>query len=283
MNQRRRSGGITLGAGVLIVAVGVVLLTGGTAVADTTDSENAVVSTSTVNVADPHDRGFLVNIQTDGSAEIAVTYTFDLTDEDRQQAFEELRESDEDRAAVRERFADRMETIAADASADVDREMSVSDATIDFETVDETGVVTLAVTWNGLAAVDDDSLVVTEPFASGFEPDRPFHLVAPDDYEWTVVDPTPGVEAEKRLSWDEGSELSDFEAVASPVEAGVDGEDEGADDTTVDDEETDSSDDADSDTTNDADADTADDDGPGFGPIAAVLGAVTAVLLARRL
>lgn len=263
--------GVTVGTVALLVIGATVLVAGGAA-ADTTDTEQSVTATnSTISPADDGESAFLVDLDTNGSADVTVTYTFDLTEDDRQDAFEDLRENDADRETFRERFEDRMTSVAADAAEASEREMSVSNGTIEFETVDNTGVVILSITWHELAAVTDDELIVTEPFASGFEPDRTFYLSFPAEYEATAVTPDADAHGEQYLSWDAGADLSGFEVVVTATEDGAD-EDETTDTETADD------------TADDEVADTADDDGPGFGIIGALaaLGGV-GYLLNRRL
>lgn len=195
----------------------------------------------------------VVEPQPDGSAEVAVTYTFDLDDEDQEAAFDDLRADAEAREAFGDRFENRFADVADDAGQAADRDMSVSAATVDVERIDGTGVVTVSVTWEALAATDENRLVVTEPFASGFEPDRPLYVVAPEGYEVTAATPEPDA-WHNPVSWNAGSDLHGFEVVL---------------------EESD-----------DAAADPDDDGpsafGPGFGVFAAIAGLLGAALYARR-
>lgn len=161
---------------------------------------------------------FAVDLATDGSATVTVTTTFDLTDDNESDAFAELRDDDAARERFRTRFRDRMAGVAGDAENATGREMSVTDASIAFRTEGDTGVVEQSVTWTGLAAVDGDGLVVTEPFASGFEPDRQFRVVAPDGYD-LAASPAPDATGDGSATWNAGTSLDGFEATASPAEA----------------------------------------------------------------
>jgi len=181
---------------------------------------------------------FIVEVDQDGEAEVHVRYTFDLDDESRQAAFEELQNSESERAAFAEQFEERMAAIAADASAETDREMSVTNATVELETVEETGVVTVSLGWHSLAAVTDDGFALTEPFATGFESDRPLHVVFPDGYTISSASPEPDGNDEQRVVWNDGTDLTGFEVVA----------------------------------TSESDDTSADDDGPGFGPLVSLAG-----------
>lgn len=240
------------------------LLTGGATAAAVADT------TGEAHVEPPDERSFVVALQADGSAEVTVVTTFDLTDDDRRQAFESLRSSETAQAEYRDRFADRMATVAADTSAATGREMSVSNATVEFATVDDTGVVQSSVTWEGLAAVEDESLVLTEPFASGFEPDRPLSVVAPHDYDIASTTPAPDGQDGRQVTWAAGTDLSGFELTAAPAAAEAAGTDDGE----ADEEMTDGN--------GTADTATADGDGPGFGIVAALVGILTVAAVVRR-
>ena len=79
------------------------------------------------------------------------------------------------------------------------------------------GIVTLSVTYVGLAAVADDTLTVTEPFASGFEPDRRFVVTAPDGYAVAAATPAADTSGDARVVYDAGTHLSGFELVLEPT------------------------------------------------------------------
>lgn len=210
---------------------------------------------------------FVVEVQPDGSAAVVITYTFDLDDDDEQAAFDDLRN---DEAAVEtfgDRFETRMSDVAAEASAETDREMSISDLTVETERIDGTGVVTVSLTWTGLASTADDRLTVTEPFASGFEPDRPLYVTFPDAYEIESSTPEPDQQDDRQLVWQAGTDLTGFETVAAATDDG-DGADS-TDETTATDDTEDA--DAEDDGAETDDEDGADDSGPGFGLITAIV------------
>lgn len=153
----------------------------------------------------------VVEVAADGSADLRVVSTFDLTTDAEREAFRTLADDEAARADATARFRDRMAAVAADAQTETGREMAVTDASIDLRTVgDETGVVTLSVTITGLAAVREDTLVVTEPFASGFTADRPVDVLAPDGYEIVDASPAPESSADGRATWAAGADLDGF-------------------------------------------------------------------------
>lgn len=168
---------------------------------------------------------FAVHLQSDGDADVAVTYTFDLDTDSEQAAFQEIRNNQTVRDAYAVRFRDRLASVAANAADRSGREMSVSNASVDVRTDGDTGIVTLGVVWSNLAATDGDRLTVTEPFASGFAPDRQFVVTLPDGYA-ADASPAPDSQSDGRLAWDAGSDLRGFEFTASP-ESGESGSDGG--------------------------------------------------------
>lgn len=216
-----------------------------------------------VAAADEPTPSLVVELDEEGDAEMTLTLAFDLEGDEEHDAFQTLRNDAEAREDARDRFADRMAAVAADVESD--REMDVTDASIELWTSadGDVGVVELQVTWTNLAAVEDGTLVVTEPFASGFEPDQPFTVQGPDGYE--VVEPTPDPDSsnDTAASWTAGSDLSGFEVAfatpdqtPTPTEADPDPEDS---------------------------ADDADESAPGFGSGAAFVGLlVLAAGLTRR-
>lgn len=261
MNGRvRRSG---------IVTVAVILLLGSVA-GGVTGAATQALEDRQAQTGDVSPPAFVVTVHENGSADVAVTYTFNLTDEGRQAAFQQLRDSETARQGFEDRFRQQLQTVASDAGNATGREMAVTAVDVGLETSGETGVVTVTATWEGLAATDGDSLTVTEPFASGFAPDRPF-VVALDGASVESVTPEPTQRTDERLTWAKHSDLSGFEMVATtpesptatPADGGTatDGGDGG-----------------------DGDAETGDatpgGGGPGFGVVGALLAVVGAVALA---
>jgi hypothetical protein len=233
----------------------------------------------------------------DGDATVAVSYTFDFDDDARQAAFEELQTNETARETLTATFEQRLERVATETESETNREMVVSDASLQFETDGNTGIATLDVTWESLAAVEDGRLVVTEPFASGFETDRPLHVIVPDEYSQIDATPTPDDAEENTLTWTAGRDLTGFELVVQSNDDGSDGA-TGTDGESMDDESTPTDDSGDSETvseetsgettdttseTTSTEASETDGNGAGFGVLAGLLAVVLgSVLLARR-
>lgn len=211
--------------------------------------------------------GLVADLDEDGDATLTLVATYDLDDDQEREAFETLREDEESRQAMADRFAERMATVADEASASTGRELTVSDASADLSVEDDTGVARFEVTVSNLAAADGDRLVVSEPFASGAALDRPLTVLAPEGYEVVGATPEPDEVEGGAATWSADADLDGFEATFAPAdeETAADGGEESGDDGA--DAETD---DGGGDGTGDDD-DAAADSVPGFGVGAALV------------
>lgn len=241
---------------VIVVGVLAVALSTGVAMADAQQSKQspAALAGPLADHADPAP-AFAVAPQPDGSAAVHVTYAFDLTDDARAEAFEELQTNDTAVTAFEERFAQRLSTVADDAAEATGRDMAVTDVALSLREVGATGIVELSLTWEGLTALDGERLVVTEPFASGYEPDRPVHVLVPDGYDVASASPSPDDRDGGQLGWDRGRNLREFEVVLEPA----------------------------ADTASGGDTQTDGGSGPGFGVVAALVALAAVLGLAHRL
>lgn len=216
LTNASRIGGIV--AAVALVAL---LVTGaiGPAVAQSDVTRSAVVF-------DMHE---------DGTTEVTVVLTFDLTTETERQAFKSIQENSSTKEDIRTRFESRMEQVATGTSDRLDRDVSVTDTSIDVETADDgqTGVVRLTATMTNLAAVDGDQLTLTEPLTSGFYMEREVVVQVPDGYEVATVTPDPTATNNGAVTWDSGTEFDGFELVAQSTDEATDANGSGSDDTTA--------------------------------------------------
>jgi len=160
----------------------------------------------------------VVEVQADGDAVVTLTSTYDLTSEDERDAFASLRNDESAQENATRRYAERLGSVAENANGEVDREMRVpvDEASVSLEERGDVGVVRFSATWENLAAVEGDRLVVTEPFASNYDTDRPFVLVAPDGYELTGASPSADADSDASASWAAGTSLNGFEATMEP-------------------------------------------------------------------
>lgn len=160
------------------------------------------------------DTTFVVALSEDGSATVTLELTFDLDREEERQALARLRAN---RTAIAAGFGEQLQAVAARTAAETGREMRVTDATVEVSTAGSTGHVALSATWTGLARVEGDRLVVSEPFADGFQPPGAFVLRGPEGYELAASVPSASTTAEAEASWQAGSSLDGFEAAFVPA------------------------------------------------------------------
>lgn len=156
---------------------------------------------------------FVVNLHEDGSAQMAATVTFDLDTATGAAAFAKFKHNETAREHLRQTFRARMRAAAANGTNATGREMTVERVSIDLWTAGSgtVGVIVLSAQWTGLAAVGNGSLVVTEPFASGFQPDRPFVLTWPGGYALHSATPEPDSTTRTSATWPADSTLEGFE------------------------------------------------------------------------
>jgi PGF-CTERM protein len=210
--------------------------------------------------AQSNEEEFLVELDSGGDAKLSMAFVYDLASDDERAAFEELQENTTARAEMSDRFKNRMTAVVEDASTATDREMSVSGVSMELERGDNAGLVVLSLQWANLAAVEDGQLIVTEPFASGFEPGMAFTLVAPDEYGIVSATPEPASSEERSATWEQDTTLENFEVVVEPSS-----------------EETDSDETAD-----ETPEEGTTEDSPGFGIVTALVALVAIGLLAVR-
>lgn len=176
----------------------------------------AGAGTSAEEVDSSTSPSLVVTLFENGSATITLTLTYDLENNETRAAFRDLQSDENTRERLRSRFGGRMAELARETEAD--REMTTGTATIDvWQVNDSTGAVELSVMWHGLAArTTDGGLAVSEPFASGFDPDRRFVVVAPEGYAVEVVRPPPNASTDRRVVYEPERRLSGFELVVVP-------------------------------------------------------------------
>lgn len=175
---------------------------------------------ATASTTTKQDAGaFTVALNEDGSARVTLTLAYNLDSEEEKAAFQDLKNNETLQKQTRSEFRNRMERVAASAENETGREMAITNAAIAFETTNggSTGLVKLSVTWKGLAATKGDRLVVTEPFASGFEPNRTFTVRGPEGYTLQSANPAPKTKSKNSAIWAAGTELTGFKVVFAPA------------------------------------------------------------------
>ncbi|RQG98588.1 DUF7345 domain-containing protein [Natrarchaeobius oligotrophus] len=169
------------------------------------------------SVEDADEPKVQVEMTSDGDATVSLVSIYDLGDEDEQTSFELLAEDEEAQDDLRDRFTERMESVAENSGHD--GEAVIDDASIEIRSEDGYGVVTVVVTWSGLAEGDGEMLVLTEPFVSGFELDRQLVITGPDDATIESTSHDPDEKDSTQVSWDPDTDLDGFELVISLEDA----------------------------------------------------------------
>jgi len=188
----------------LVVAIVAVVLAGSLVVTP------AAGATAVENTDEPMVH---VAVDSDGDATVSLVSVYDLTDDDEQAAFESVAEDEEAQGDMRDRFADRMESVAENAG--YEGEDVIDDSSVEIHSEEGHGVVTLSVSWGSLAEIDGETLVLTEPFASGFELDRQLVITGPDGTAIESASHDPDVDDGAHVSWDAGTDLDGFELTIS--------------------------------------------------------------------
>lgn len=160
----------------------------------------------------------VIDVQSSGDATLTTTLAFDLSDEGERSAFRDLQADGGELAATYER---RLAGVAERHAAETGRETSVSSARLATERVGDVGVVRLSVTWTNLARVEGERVVLSAPLDSGFDPDRPVVVRAPDGYE--VVDATvePRERSGQTARWSASADYSGFTATMAPADGAL--------------------------------------------------------------
>ncbi len=149
--------------------------------------------------------GVVVDVNEEGDADVSLTLGYDLSDADERDAFEELRDDTEMREELQDRFAERMASIADETSERTGREMTITGAAVDVDADGDHGIVRISVHWEAIAAVEDGTVTVEEPFASGFVSEYRFEIVGPDGYVIENAAPEPDERDGERATWDAGT------------------------------------------------------------------------------
>lgn len=205
--MRRTAPGATSRLAVATIAAAVVL--GAVAV--------PAVGTQTATEAPAsQETALVVALEEDGDANVTLRLVFDLDREEERRALERLREN---RSAIASAFEAQMRSIAADTAEETGREMQIASSDARVSTDGSTGVVELSVTWVGLAAVDGDRLVVSDPFADGFEPPGRFVVRGPEGYVLADATPQAVNSTDAAATWEAGSSLEGFQAAFVPADA----------------------------------------------------------------
>jgi len=168
------------------------------------------------------DGQFVVELDADGDANATFSDEFDLSDPEEREVFERAESNAELRATAAERFGEEMRLVSRTANEALDRELRVGEITVETAVVGETGVVTYEFHWENVAAVDDERVVLAEPFSLFETLDRELVVVAPEGYAIESASPEPGRTEGDTVAWPGLTTFGDdFEVVAVPDSGGA--------------------------------------------------------------
>lgn len=195
------------GIGGMVAVVVTIALVGGAAVATAPASAaGPTEALATQSDVEPDTVRLHVTVRPDGTAEWAVEYRIDLSEEDREDAFESLQADVESNPEpfVTD-FVDVLSPSVDRAEAETGRSMKVRNVTVSTRRESlarPTGIVTYRFEWTGFAAPGEDRFVVGDAM-SGFyvDEDTTLRFEWPDRYEVDSVSPAPDERSDAAAVW----------------------------------------------------------------------------------
>lgn len=170
---------------------------------------------SAAAVDEAADGRMIVELDTDGDADVVFTEEFDLSDTEQRAVFEDVEEDEELRVEAAEQFREGMQFVSAEANEGLDRELRVGEVTVETVRDGDVGIVGYQFRWENIARLDGDRIVLSEPFSTYDSLDRELIVFAPEGGELTDVSPQPQRQGTDVASWPGLTEFGQsFEVVA---------------------------------------------------------------------
>lgn len=142
-----------------------------------------------------------IELQADGDAEVHHITAYNLSVEEERETYETLANNETARAEHREESMSDLEAAAATGRNGSDLDMHVRDPTVETYERNNTGYVAVVVTWENLAYHNETMVAVTEPFRSGYQPDRDVTIHGPEGYRRGVTQPAPSIARLNSAAW----------------------------------------------------------------------------------
>lgn len=149
-----------------------------------------------------------IELTADGDAEVHHITAYNLSTDEERSAYESVANNDTARAEHREETMSDLEAAAATGRNGSELDMRVRDPTVETYQRNGTGFVSVTVTWENLAYHNETLVAVTEPFRSGYEPDRDVTIHGPEGYRRGVTQPSPSIARLNSAAW--SVEVADF-------------------------------------------------------------------------
>ncbi|WP_336136581.1 DUF7345 domain-containing protein [Natronomonas amylolytica] len=154
-----------------------------------------------------------IELAPDGDADVVHVTTYNLSVDEERSAYNGLADNETARAEHREATLSDLQAAAATGRNGSELDMRVRNPAVETSERDGYGYVTVTATWESLAYHNETMVVVTEPFRSGYEPDRDVTIHGPEGYRRGVVQPRPGIARLNSAVWSyEGTDFSDLYA-----------------------------------------------------------------------
>jgi hypothetical protein len=175
------------------------------------------------------DRRFVVELRTDGSAQVTAERNYNLSTPAEREQFAAYVNNSTRLNEARTAFRTRLQRAAANGSDATVRQMRIANVTAGTVRANGTGTVELRARWVGLGGVYGGLVVVNEPFTSSFDPNGTLVVRGPPGYIRGSLNPPPGVARRNIALWGEETDLSGFSArFRNPQATTGGGGDEGA-------------------------------------------------------
>ena len=175
-------------------------------------------------MADIESSGIFVHTDYAGGAGFVVGVNYHLDSDEERERFEELADNPAVEADMAELFAEDMHEVATETDGVEPDDLQQPGASIELTDDGSVGMINVWIEWAELLAVEDDELVMAEPFASGFGPDSAALQNAglpAEEEEYVGVEPTP---VENLVVWVPSRGDDQFSSVnPDPVETADEG------------------------------------------------------------
>lgn len=156
----------------------------------------------TAGAAEASSNGQLViELESNGDANAVFTDHYNLSNPSQRAVFEDAREDEALRNSAETQFREQMQAISDEASAGLDREIRVGVVQIGITIDGNTGIVAYQYRWENLAVVEDDQVVLREPFSTYDRLDRDLVVLAPEGEKIVRASPQPQRQATDAVGW----------------------------------------------------------------------------------
>lgn len=161
----------------------------------------------------------VVALEADGDATVTEITSYDLTNESERRTFERLESNETARQQRADQFRAHLQRGAERAAEESGREMAVSEVSVNLSRGHENGTVRLSANWSNLARAEEGAVIVTEPFASGFQVNRTLAVEGPEGYVRAGTNPPPARALRNVAYWGPDDDLTGFQAAFAEPDA----------------------------------------------------------------